>query len=65
MTAAQPYLAGNPKGGSPIAEALTPIAMAAVHTDSRIFCVISDAREVSAIGGTSSAMTRSRRPRAS
>jgi hypothetical protein len=51
MTAAQPYLAGNPKGGSPIAEALTTIAMAAVHTDSRIICVISDARQVSAIGG--------------
>jgi len=51
MTAAQPFLAGNPKGGSPIAEALTTIAMAAVHTDSRIICVISDARQVSAIGG--------------
>jgi hypothetical protein len=51
MTAAQPYLAGNSKGGSPIAEALTLIAMAAVRTDSRIICVISDAREVSAIGG--------------
>jgi len=51
MTAAQPYFAGNPKGGSPIAEALTTIAMAAVHADSRIICVISDARQVSAIGG--------------
>lgn len=51
MTAAQPYLAGNPKGGSPIAEALTTIAMTTVHTDSRIICVISDARQVSAIGG--------------
>jgi hypothetical protein len=51
MSAAQPYLAGNTKGGSPIAEALTTVAMAAVHTDSRAICVISDGREVSAIGG--------------
>jgi len=51
MAAAQPYLAGNMKGGSPIAEALTTVAMAAVHTDSRAICVISDGRQVSAIGG--------------
>jgi hypothetical protein len=51
MAAAQPYLAGNTKGGSPIAEALTTVAMAAVHTDSRAICVITDGREVSAIGG--------------
>lgn len=51
MTAAQPYLAGNPRGGSPIAEALTTVAMTAIHTDSRIILVISDAREVSTVGG--------------
>jgi hypothetical protein len=51
MTAAQPYLAASPKGGSPIAEALTTVAMSTVHTDSRVLCVVSDAREVSVVGG--------------
>jgi len=51
MTAAQPSLAAPVKGGSPIAESLTAIAMASVHTDLRSIIVISDAREVSAIGG--------------
>ena len=51
MTAAQPYLVEPAKGGSPIAEALTTIAMASVHTDLRVFCVVSDARKVSVVGG--------------
>jgi hypothetical protein len=51
MTAAQPFLVSNPKGGSPIAEALTTIAMASVRTDNRIIIVVSDARQVSLIGG--------------
>ena len=51
MTAAQPALAEPLKGGSPIAESLTAIAMANVHSDLRAIVVISDAREVSAIGG--------------
>lgn len=51
MTAAQRAFAEPKKGGSPIAETLTAIAMANVHTDLRAIVVISDAREVSAIGG--------------
>ena len=51
MTAAQPALAEPVKGGSPIAESITAIALASVHTDLRAIVVISDAREVSAIGG--------------
>jgi len=51
MTAAQPALAEPLKGGSPIAESLTAIAMANVQTDLRAILVISDGREVSAIGG--------------
>jgi hypothetical protein len=51
MTAAQPYLIAPAKGGSPIAESITMIAAAGVHTDLRILCVVSDARQVSTIGG--------------
>jgi hypothetical protein len=51
MSAAQPGFAQPGKGGSPIAESLTAIAMASVHTDLRAIVVVSDAREVSAIGG--------------
>lgn len=51
MTAAQPSLIAPLKGGSPIAEALTTIAMTNVHTDLRAICIISDAREVSTLGG--------------
>lgn len=51
MTLAQPALAQPARGGSPIAESLAMIAMAPVHTDLRAIVVISDAREVSAIGG--------------
>lgn len=51
MTAAQPAFVQRIKGGSPIAESLTAIAMASVRTDLRAIVVVSDAREVSAIGG--------------
>lgn len=51
MTAAQPALIPTNHGGSPIAESLTAIAMANVHTDLRAIVVISDAREVSDLTG--------------
>lgn len=51
MTAAQPALAPATRGGSPIAESLTAIAMANVHTELRAIVVISDARQVSELGG--------------
>jgi hypothetical protein len=51
MTLAKPTFAQPARGGSPIAESLAVIAMAGAHTDLRSIVVISDAREVSAIGG--------------
>ena len=51
LTAAQPFLTRNERGGSPIAEALTTVAMTGVRTDSRSILVVSDTREVSPVGG--------------
>lgn len=47
----QPYLAAPAKGGSPIAEGLTAVAMTEARTEERVICLISDGRQVSAIGG--------------
>lgn len=49
--AAQPYLTEAERGGSPLSEALTLIALAGVRTDHRLICLISDGLEVSKIGG--------------
>jgi hypothetical protein len=47
----QPYLAAPDRGGSPLAEGLTSVAMTEARTKMRVICVISDGRQVSAIGG--------------
>lgn len=47
----QPYLAAPERGGSPLAEGLTYVAMTEARTKARAICVISDGRQVSAIGG--------------
>lgn len=47
----QPYLAAPERGGSPLAEGLTSVAMTEARTKMRVICVISDGRQVSAIGG--------------
>ena len=47
----QPFLAAPGRGGSPIAEGLTAVAMTEARTEERVICLISDGRQVSAIGG--------------
>lgn len=49
--AAQPYLDEPERGGSPLSEALTLIALAGARTDHRLLCLVSDGLEVSKIGG--------------